>query len=672
MADDEPPPPMLLQLPPEARANSQDVDCEAPPPQLVDISSEGAPRRKFSADKINEMLPVVFERIAALERVVSGQQAQLNDIVPMQMELVSMHTDLQERCAAIAQAHTALFEDHMALCNSLHADAATPSFASKLPMVLRRNCQLVSDASGIHRVLGEPGCVAAFKSLAGASAWGSLLAASKSTTRGSGRERKGSHLSAGKAALRTAPFFDSSNGAGADRLERRPSCDSDFSEGFMGGRHGGGAGWHPEIKPESPDAAAWWPSPASVDDLDPSPANGACAVDKTEIYAIGGRVARCLDLGAAVDTDWKQLGDPVAEVERIGCATGRRKWEELRPMTQARASHRVAVSRGMIYVVGGSNAEGAALKSCERFDATVGRWEALPSMLVARSEHALAVINGSCNGAQHNSYERFVPGSRCWEPMPSMSVARRGHTSAAIRDRLFVIGGKCSTPGTASGRGGTGGFAAGHIPSEFLDPKLMALNNLDHSCILECFDPSLGRWDPLPAMPSHSHSGCHEKLVGCFKEIGAVCVAGKLYVVTSVHGRKPLSICECYNPLLETWEPCPQSELLRNHVLNAVAEASGKLFVVSRPPNRAGVAACQYFDPNRGQWEELPGFQRLRSPCRAFCANSKLYVIGDSEDDGAKQTPLLALECLDPATGHWEQLPSVPRLSCETATLSLP
>ncbi|CAE7226541.1 KLHL12 [Symbiodinium natans] len=124
---------------------------------------------------------------------------------------------------------------------------------------------------------------------------------------------------------------------------------------------------------------------------------------------------------------------PNMEVPRLGCA---------------------AVSlRGQAIVCGGSGRHGS-LASVETYDAAEGQWQALPPMRDARERFAAAVVQGSiyvCGGWYYTeaepsarvlrSVERFDPRLGRWEDLAPMPQRRHGLAAGALGCQLWVCGG---------------------------------------------------------------------------------------------------------------------------------------------------------------------------------------------------------------------------------------
>lgn len=148
------------------------------------------------------------------------------------------------------------------------------------------------------------------------------------------------------------------------------------------------------------------------------------------------------------------------EIEKLDLCAGK-EWEVMPDMPTRRAGLAAAVLGGMIHVVGGQIHQGddnaAYLASMERFDPKVGEWELLPSMRSPRACAAAVQLHGKLyvmggydvRGFRHGdqirelrTVERYDPELNKWESLGHMHVARFGAAAAAVNDVICVFGGR--------------------------------------------------------------------------------------------------------------------------------------------------------------------------------------------------------------------------------------
>lgn len=152
-------------------------------------------------------------------------------------------------------------------------------------------------------------------------------------------------------------------------------------------------------------------------------------------------------------------------------------WSELAPMPTSRGALAAAVIGDRLYAVGGYSAALGTLARLEIYDFRTGRWTRGPDMGEPREHLAAAALYGALyvfggrdfyGGQTYATAERFVPSLGHWEQLPPMRVARAGFQAVAAGNRLVVFGGE--RPG--SGTRGTIGQV------EAFDPRTQAWTEL--------------------------------------------------------------------------------------------------------------------------------------------------------------------------------------------------
>lgn len=129
------------------------------------------------------------------------------------------------------------------------------------------------------------------------------------------------------------------------------------------------------------------------------------------------------------------------------------------------------------------------MRSAERFNLAMGRWDVLPPMSGPRRGCAAVGMNGALyvvgggDGAGQilNTVERYMPGWKQWETLQPMLEGRYGCAAANVGGALWVFG------GSAGGR------------------DLVAAAD----CVLgsaERYDEDAGSWETLPRLQAPRHS----------------------------------------------------------------------------------------------------------------------------------------------------------------------
>ncbi len=174
------------------------------------------------------------------------------------------------------------------------------------------------------------------------------------------------------------------------------------------------------------------------------------------LYALGG-----IDSTGATTT--------TAYVARIGLDGAVDPWQETTSLPQALDGASAVVFRGFLYLAGGAGADSAAVTSVYRAqvnaDGTLGSWESLPDMPIARSYHALvsfgpylyavggetgqvgaelATLSGGETGAVAFARVNLRTGDLTaagWSAVSGMGKSRSKHSSVFAGGALFVTSG---------------------------------------------------------------------------------------------------------------------------------------------------------------------------------------------------------------------------------------
>ncbi len=270
---------------------------------------------------------------------------------------------------------------------------------------------------------------------------------------------------------------------------------------------------------------------------------------------------------------------------RFDVSSGQWRAQALPDMIVARWHCAAAAIEGTLYVVGGADGgnRGRTLKSAQRIDPLVGSWEALPDMCDSRQgcsaaaiEGKLYVVGGANTEVLLKSAECYIPEVGLWQRLPDMSIARCSCGMASIDGKLYVVG--------------------GHVG--YVDRTKKSTNTM------ECFDPSLGRWQTLPSMSDHRNGW------------GVASIDGKLYVVGGVNTEGLLNSAECFDPLLGEWQKLPPMSVKRCGC--AAASIEGKLYVVGGQLSPAqALRSVECFDPSLGKWMTVSDMLLERAWCAA-------------------------------------------------------
>jgi N-acetylneuraminic acid mutarotase len=180
-----------------------------------------------------------------------------------------------------------------------------------------------------------------------------------------------------------------------------------------------------------------------------------------------------------------------------------------------------ATISGNIYVAGGQNAAGTLTRTLYRYNATTNVWSTRASMPVVGGCGGSAVISGrlyvfsgctrSSTGVQVRArlLHRYTPGTNSWATLRAAPAVHSRPAVAAIRGRLYVIG----------GNSGTGG----------------STNRVD------VYNPASNTWATVASMPTVRAA------------MAGVAAAGKIYVIGGRNGTTYLRTVQAYDPVANSW-----------------------------------------------------------------------------------------------------------------------
>ncbi|KAI3836540.1 hypothetical protein MKX03_031406 [Papaver bracteatum] len=152
----------------------------------------------------------------------------------------------------------------------------------------------------------------------------------------------------------------------------------------------------------------------------------------------------------------------------------------------------------------------------------------------------------------------------------------------------------------------------------------------DEKLSWHAFDPWSQAWQRLPPMPDIAY-GEEDKRV----------FSGLADVLRSWLGRRcpldRLPFCGC-----------------------AIGAVDGCLYVLGGFSKASAVKCVWRFDPILNSWSEVESMSVGRAYCKTGILNNKLFVVGGVSRGRGGLTPLQSAEVLDPRTGIWSEVPSMP------------
>lgn len=138
-------------------------------------------------------------------------------------------------------------------------------------------------------------------------------------------------------------------------------------------------------------------------------------------------------------------------------------WTQLANMPTARGGATAQAMNGLIYVIGGMNAQGASLGIVEVYNPATNSWQSGPSLAYVRDNPGSAQLNGKIYvfGGRHReatgttiqeamkTVEMFNPATNTWAEMTPMPTGRRAMSVGVINGKAQVAGGEFNSNSTS-------------------------------------------------------------------------------------------------------------------------------------------------------------------------------------------------------------------------------
>lgn len=171
------------------------------------------------------------------------------------------------------------------------------------------------------------------------------------------------------------------------------------------------------------------------------------------IHVVGGRSpsgSRNRDWSDHIDTDAHEIFDAAAK-----------RWFSAAPLPQARNSSAGAVTRGVLYVIGGRTVSGGNSAQVDVYDPLSDRWNQARPLPKAIGGGAAAVLNGkiyvfggeyfspSGGGVFPETWE-YDPAKDSWRSVTAMARPRHGLGAVRLRNTIYVLGGAAQAGGNAT------------------------------------------------------------------------------------------------------------------------------------------------------------------------------------------------------------------------------
>jgi hypothetical protein len=261
-------------------------------------------------------------------------------------------------------------------------------------------------------------------------------------------------------------------------------------------------------------------------------------------------------------------------------------------------------------------------------DALEVTWTPRAPMSVPRFDLGAAALRGKVyavggfSGSTLALVEEYDPANNSWTRKADLPTPRRLLVVAAVNGKVYAIGG-----------------------ASFTDP-----NALTYSFATDELDPLANTWTtraPIPMDPPFN-----SVLGNCF--IGGAAVGGKIYVVVFNTNTTGTTATYAYDPATNSWTtglaPVPFG-----YTRYAAAASNGKLYVLGISPAFGSGQFAEY-DPAANIWVTKSSPPTARQYQTLVAAGDRVYAIGGLGASG----PSATVEAFDPATGAWELATPLP------------
>lgn len=298
------------------------------------------------------------------------------------------------------------------------------------------------------------------------------------------------------------------------------------------------------------------------------------------------------------------------------------KWLRLAPFPEPAEEILGAVAGGKLYVFAGlvSAPVWKPIGMVYEYDPATDKWTkkkpmALPAHHVALAEYHgkiyafggfVAPTSGPAAWVPINNSWEYDPATDSWKALAPMPMKRGSPVAAAVGDKIYVIGGATTPPGSTQ------------ISIDFSHEQV-GLGNVQE------YDPVHDTWReraPMPTPRNHAAIGV---------------VNGKIYVIGGRVGAAFISIAtdvsavEEYDPATDHWSaPRARMPTARSALVGGVYE--GRIYVaggeIQDPHMMATFRTVEAYDPAKNAWEEMPPMPVSRHGLAGGVIGKRLYLVG--------------------------------------------
>jgi N-acetylneuraminic acid mutarotase len=298
------------------------------------------------------------------------------------------------------------------------------------------------------------------------------------------------------------------------------------------------------------------------------------------------------------------------------------KWLRLAPFPQPAEEILGAVANGKLYVFAGlvSAPIWTPIGMVYEYDPATDRWTkkkpmAFPAHHVAFTEYHgkiyafggfVAPESGPAAWVPINNAWEYDPAADTWKALAPMPIKRGSPVAAAVGDKIYVIGGATTPPGS------------NQISID------MAHEQVGLGTVQE-YDPATNTWrerSPMPTARNHMAVGV---------------VNGKIYVIGGRVGAAFIAIAtdvsavEEYDPATDHWK-VPRARMPTARSALAAGVYDGRIYVAGGefqdPHMMATFKVVEAYDPASDSWVEMPPMPVSRHGLAGGVIGNRLYLVG--------------------------------------------
>jgi N-acetylneuraminic acid mutarotase len=308
-------------------------------------------------------------------------------------------------------------------------------------------------------------------------------------------------------------------------------------------------------------------------------------------------------------------------------AYGQGKWLKLAPFPQPAEEISGATAGGRMYVFAGLAPIWKPVGMVYEYDPRTDKWTkkrpmALPSHHVAFTEFRGKIYafggfvlpeSGPPGWTPINNAWEYDPAADTWQALAPMPSKRGSSLAAVVGDRIYVIGGATTIPGSKE-------------TAVYPTRPHMSVGTVEE------YDPASNTWRERSAMPTPRNHAA----------IGVV--NGKIYVIGGRVGAafiglaSDISVVEEYDPATDQWSgPRARMPIARSAIGAGVD--GGRIYVAGGeyqdPHMMATFRAVEAYDPASNTWTEMPPMPVSRHGLAVGVIGNRLHVIsGDVQSAG--------------------------------------